>query len=60
MSHETIYRSLYIQARGALKKELLQHLTHPGDAPLAQPHAEDARSWPDHQDGLDQRAPAVG
>ena len=26
VSHETIYRSLYIQARGALKKELVQHL----------------------------------
>jgi IS30 family transposase len=26
VSHETIYKSLYIQARGALKKELLQHL----------------------------------
>jgi IS30 family transposase len=26
VSHETIYQSLYIQARGALKKELLQHL----------------------------------
>jgi IS30 family transposase len=26
VSHETIYRSLYIQARGALKKELLAHL----------------------------------
>ena len=26
VSHETIYRSLYIQARGALKKELLVHL----------------------------------
>ena len=26
VSHETIYRSLYIQARGALKKELLRHL----------------------------------
>jgi len=25
-SHETIYKSLFIQARGALKKELLQHL----------------------------------
>jgi IS30 family transposase len=25
-SHETIFRSLYIQARGALKKELLEHL----------------------------------
>ncbi len=26
VSHETIYRSLYIQARGVLKKELLQYL----------------------------------
>lgn len=26
VSHETIYRSLYIQARGALKKELVEHL----------------------------------
>ena len=28
VSHETIYRSLFIQARGALKKELLLHLRH--------------------------------
>ncbi len=26
VSHETIYRSLFIQARGALKKEMLEHL----------------------------------
>ena len=26
MSHETIYRTLFVQARGALKKELLAHL----------------------------------
>jgi len=26
VSHETIYRSLYVQARGVLKKELMQHL----------------------------------
>lgn len=26
VSHETIYRSLFIQSRGALKRELLQHL----------------------------------
>jgi IS30 family transposase len=26
VSHETIYKSLFIQARGALKKELLKHL----------------------------------
>jgi IS30 family transposase len=27
VSHETIHRSLFIQARGALKKELLEHLS---------------------------------
>jgi IS30 family transposase len=26
VSHETIYRSLFIQARGVLKKELMEHL----------------------------------
>jgi hypothetical protein len=26
VSHETIYRSLFIQARGVLKKELIEHL----------------------------------
>ena len=26
MSHETIYRSLFVQARGVLKKELMKHL----------------------------------
>jgi len=26
VSHETLYRSLYVQARGVLKKQLLQHL----------------------------------
>src|SRR5690606_8748426 len=26
VSHETIYRTLFVQARGALKKELLQYL----------------------------------
>lgn len=29
VSHETIYRSLFIQTRGALKRELLQHLRRP-------------------------------
>ncbi|MBZ5700150.1 MAG: IS30 family transposase [Acidobacteriia bacterium] len=29
VSHETIYRSLFIQARGVLKKELIQHLRSP-------------------------------
>ncbi|HXN20742.1 MAG TPA: IS30 family transposase, partial [Candidatus Binatus sp.] len=26
VSHETIYRSLFIQARGVLKKQLMEHL----------------------------------
>jgi IS30 family transposase len=26
LSHETIYRSFFVQARGVLKKELLAHL----------------------------------
>jgi transposase, IS30 family len=26
VSHETIYRSLFVQARGVLKRELLRHL----------------------------------
>jgi IS30 family transposase len=30
VSHETIYRTLFIQARGALKRELLAHLRHAG------------------------------
>jgi IS30 family transposase len=29
VSHETIYRTLYVQARGALKKELMAHLRKP-------------------------------
>ena len=46
VSHETIYRTLFIQARGALKKELLQHLAaHACDASFATSHAEDGGSW---------------
>ena len=30
VSHETIYKTLFIQARGALKKELMRHLRHAG------------------------------
>ena len=42
VSHETIYRTLYIQARGALKKELLAHLRRiMSHATLPAPHTED-------------------
>ena len=30
ISHETIYRSLFIQARGVLKKELIGSTSDPG------------------------------
>jgi IS30 family transposase len=30
ISHETIYRTLFVQARGTLKRELLAHLRSPG------------------------------
>src|SRR5580693_3426258 len=36
VSHETIYRSLFIQARGALKKELLNHLRSKRRIPRSQ------------------------
>ncbi len=29
VSHETIYRSLFVQSRGVLKRALMQHLRHP-------------------------------
>ena len=48
VSHETIYRSLYVQARGVLKKELMQHLAVPAanDPPLAARHAESRSARP--------------
>ena len=48
VSHETIYRTLYVQARGVLKKELIQHLrsgrrirrAKAASARLISPHAQ--------------------
>jgi len=41
VSHETIYRSLFVQARGVLKKALIEHLrTHPPDPALAACHGQ--------------------
>jgi transposase, IS30 family len=48
ISHETIYRSLFIQGRGALRKELTKHL-RTGRA-LRKPHRRvDGRSDPDRR-----------
>src|SRR5579863_6897253 len=44
VSHETIYRSLFIQARGALKKELIQHFApNGGSAARGTPAFTDTR-----------------
>ena len=40
MSHETIYRSLFIQARGALKKDLLAHLRRPRSLRRSRHHTQ--------------------
>jgi hypothetical protein len=43
VSHETIYRSLFIQARGVLKQELIQHLRSKGGD--TQHGAPDIYAW---------------
>jgi len=45
VSHETIYKSLFIQARGALKKELLQHLRRTRTMRRSRHHTQ---KTPDH------------
>jgi IS30 family transposase len=45
VSHETIYKSLFIQARGALKKELLAHLRRTRAMRRSRHHTQKA---PDH------------
>lgn len=57
VSHETIYRSLFIQARGALKKELLEASeTNARYAALASLHAKNPGPWADRRRGLYKRA----
>ena len=41
VSHETIYRTLFIQARRLEKGALAAPAANTGDAPLAPSHAED-------------------
>jgi IS30 family transposase len=45
VSHETIYRTLFIQARGALKKELIQHLRRSRGMRRSRHHTQ---KTPDH------------
>ena len=44
VSHETIYRSLFIQARGVLKKELVGHLRSKRRNPAARGTRESLRT----------------
>ena len=61
VSHETIYRSLFIQARGALKKELLQHLRRTRGMRRSRHHTQktDIHGQITGR-GLDQRTPGIG
>jgi IS30 family transposase len=45
VSHETIYKTLFIQARGALKKELIQHLRRRRGMRRSRHHSQ---KTPDH------------
>ena len=46
MSHETIYRSLYVQARGVLKKQLVQHLRRHRSIRHSRHATHERRVWP--------------
>ena len=61
VSHETIYRALYVQGRGALKRELTRHLRRGRSRRYARSQSS-KRSGPGkaHRDGDDLRAPAGG
>ena len=57
MSHETIYRSLFIQARGALKKELLEHLRRTRGMRRSRHHTQKTDiHGQNRRRGIDQRA----
>ena len=60
VSHETIYRSLFIQARGALKKELLQHFRRTRACAARGITPRKRRSRADRRCRIDQRAPGQG
>ena len=57
VSHETIYRSLFVQARGALRKELTACLRTGRTQRCPHKRTEHSGYWPAAEHGLDQRAP---
>ncbi len=57
VSHETIYLTLFVQARGALKRELLEHLRR---AQTQERPQRQARPGTDPRRRLDRRAPSGG
>lgn len=59
VSHETIYRSLYVQARGALKKELTQHLRRHGKLRRSQCAKEEKRGQIPEMVSIRQRPPSI-
>ena len=56
VSHETIYRTLYIQSRGALKQELLAHLRRTRAMRRSRHHTQKTENWTD-QPFVDIRLP---
>ncbi len=61
VSHETIYRSLYVQARGALKKELDPAASYPAhDASFQERYKERRRPGANQGHDHDQRAAGLG
>ena len=57
VSHETIYRSLFIQARGALKKELVAHLRRTRVMRRSRHHTQKTKpARQNHRHHLNQRA----
>lgn len=59
VSHETIYQSLYIQARGALKKELIAHLRRKHTMRRGKPAQEEQRGRIPDLVSISQRPPEV-
>jgi transposase, IS30 family len=59
VSHETIYQSMYVQARGGLKRELAQHLRT--GRSVRKPHRTTQARRPRHRDmvNISQRPPEV-